>query len=69
MAPETQLRVNPTGANLREEPSTKARVLTLLAPGTIVHLEKTDGDWHRVTFRGWVHKTTVKALTSTEAIK
>ena len=69
MSTEPQLRVNPTGANLREEPSTKARVLTLLAPGTIVHLETTDGDWHRVTFRGWVHKTTVKALTSTEAIK
>ena len=69
MAPEPQLRVNPTGANLREEAHAKARKLTLLAPGTIVHLEKTDGDWHRVTFRGWVHKTTVKALTSTEAIK
>ena len=69
MASETQLRVNPTGANLREESHAKARVLTLLAPGTIVHLEHTDGDWHRVTFRGWVHKTTVKALTSTEAIK
>ena len=69
MATEPQLRVNPTGANLREEPSAKARVLTLLAPGTIVHLETTDGDWLRVTFRGWVHKTTVKALTSTEAIK
>ena len=67
MAPEPQLRVNPTGANLREESSAKARVLTLLAPGTIVHLETTDGDWHRVTFRGWVHKTTVKALKSTEA--
>ena len=69
MSTEPQLRVNPTGANLREEAAAKARVLTLLAPGTIVHLEKTDGDWHRVTFRGWVHKTTVKALTSTEAIK
>lgn len=62
MAPETQYRVNPTGANLREEAHAKARVLTLLAPGTIVHLETTDGDWRRVMFRGWVHKSTVKAL-------
>ena len=62
MSTEPQLRVNPTGANLREESSAKARVLTLLAPGTIVHLDKSDGDWLRVTFRGCVHKTTVKAL-------
>lgn len=62
MSTEPQYRVNPTGANLREEPHAKARRLTLLAPGTIVHLERTDGDWLRVTVRGWVHKSTVKAL-------
>ena len=69
MTAETQYRVNLTGANVREEASREARVLTLLAPGTIVHLEHTDGDWLRVMFRGWVHKSTVKVLTSTEAIK
>ena len=62
MSTETQYRVKPTGANMREEPSTKARAVTLLAPGTIVHLEQTDGDWLRVTMRGWVHKSTVTAL-------
>ena len=62
MATEPQLRVNPTGANLREEPAAKARVLTLLAPGTIVHLDHVDAEWYYVTFRGWVHRTTVKAL-------
>jgi SH3-like domain-containing protein len=60
--PETQYRVNPTGANLREEASTKARVLTLLAPGTIVHLDHVDGDWLYVEVRGWVHQSTVTVL-------
>lgn len=69
MAPEPQLRVNATGANLREEPGAKARIVTLYAPGTIVHLERTDGDWLRVTVRGWVHKSTVTVLKATEAIK
>jgi SH3-like domain-containing protein len=70
MAPETQYRVtSPKVANLREEPSTKAGILTQLRTGTIVHLDHADGEWYYVTFGGWVHKTTVKALTSTEAIK
>lgn len=62
MSTEPQYRVNPTGANLREEASKQARIVTTYAPGTIVHLEQTDGDWLRVTVRGWVHKSTVTNL-------
>jgi SH3-like domain-containing protein len=47
---------------MREEPSIEAGVLTQLRTGTIVHLEQTDGDWLRITMRGWVHKSTVTAL-------
>lgn len=63
MATDTQYRVtSPRVANMREEPSIEAGVLTQLRTGTIVHLEQTDGDWLRITMRGWVHKSTVTAL-------
>lgn len=63
MAPETQYRVtSPRVANMREEPSIEAGVLTQLRAGTIVHLDHVDADWYYVTFGGWVHKSTVTAL-------
>ena len=63
MSTEAQYRVtSPRVANLREEPSTDAGIITQLRTGTIVHLEQTDGDWLRVTMRGWLHKSTVTAL-------
>ncbi|MBK8113222.1 MAG: hypothetical protein IPK44_01235 [Candidatus Accumulibacter sp.] len=62
MATEPQLRVNPTGAFLRDEPSTKARVISLYKPGTIVHMDHVDGDWLFVEVRGWMHKSTVTVL-------
>ena len=46
MSTETQYRVtSPSVANLREESSTKAGVLTQLRTGTIVHCDHIDGEW------------------------
>lgn len=63
----TQYRVSTDKqANVREEASTKARVLFQLAPGAIVHLDPgrtPDGEWFPVVVvRGWMHKSTVKAV-------
>ena len=70
MSIENQYRVGTNGANVREEPSTTASIKTILRPGTIVTMDHMDGkDWLFVTFNGWVHKSTVKVLKSTEAIK
>ena len=66
MASETQYRVNKSGANLRDEPAPKARIVTLFRPGTIVYVDHAVGDWHYVEVRGWMHKSTLTAL---EAIK
>lgn len=63
MAPETEYRVtSPRIANLREEPSTKAGILTQLRTGTIVHMDHADGEWLYVEVRGWVHQSTVTVL-------
>ena len=63
MAPEMQYRVtSPSVANLREESSTKAGVLTQLRTGTIVHCDHIDGEWLYVSVNGWLHKSTVTAL-------
>jgi LCP family protein required for cell wall assembly len=48
--------------NLREQPSTAARIVTGLAPGTAVTVAARSGDWARVTVtrtgaRGWVIRT------------
>ena len=76
--PDTQYRAKPNGANLREEPSLKARVLITTAPGTVLHLDPqrstdTDKAGHRwipvVMVRGWVRDDTVEVLQPTEAIK
>ena len=63
MSTDTQYRVtSPRVANLREEPRTKAGVLTQLRTGTIVHLDHADGDWLYVEVRGWLHQSTVTVL-------
>lgn len=65
MASETQYRVTSEGpANLREEPTKKAGILTELRPGTIVHMDHIDGEWLYVSLNGWVHTSTVSVLQS-----
>lgn len=52
-------------ANMRDEPSTKARIITTLADGVILHVDPDrtqDGEWLPVVLvRGWVHNSTVEA--------
>lgn len=70
MATDTQFRVDPPAgvktANLREEPSTKSRVVMSLPRGQIVHLDtdrKQDGDWYPVRYiRGWMHENVVTEI-------
>lgn len=66
MPTEMQYRVGKSGANLREEPSVKARILTTLSHGTIVHADPgrtTDGDWLPVVIvRGWIKATVLEAI-------
>lgn len=61
MTDELQYRVT-ANANLREEPSTEARVKTQLSPGTIVDVYATDGDWLFGAISGWVHRSVVEAV-------
>ena len=71
MSTDTQYRARANGANLREEPSLKARVLITTAPGTVLHLapeRSTEPDkdghyWIPVVFvRGWVRNDMVEEL-------
>ena len=71
MSTDTQYRTKANGANMREEPSLKARVLITTAPGTVLHLEPgrrtashKDGHyWIPVIFvGGWVRNDTVEEL-------
>ena len=61
-----QYRVGRNGANLREEPSIKARILTTLSQGTIVHADPgrtVDGDWMPVVIvRGWIKAGLLEAI-------
>lgn len=53
-------------ANLRQEPSLKAQVVTVLRSGSVVTLDvhrAKDGEWLPVVFvRGWLHKSVVEPL-------
>jgi SH3-like domain-containing protein len=53
-------------ANLRQEASLKAPVVTVLKAGSVVTLDvhrTQDGDWLPVVYvRGWLHKSVVEAL-------
>ena len=55
-----------TRANLRNEASAEAAVITTLATGTIVNVDTDrtpDGDWLPVVLvRGWVHQSVVEAV-------
>lgn len=53
-------------ANLRQDPSLKAPVVTVLKTGSIVTLDvhrTQNGEWLPVVFvRGWLHKSVVEPL-------
>lgn len=61
MSDELQHRVT-ANANLREEPSTAARIKTQLTAGTIFDVYATDGEWFFGTITGWVHKSVLEVV-------
>ena len=70
--PETQYRTKGNGANLRDEPSVTAKIVTTLSPGSVLYLDaqrRTDTDdtghtWLPVVMvHGWVRSDTVEELT------
>lgn len=63
MAGSIQYRVKTEIANLREEPSSAARIKAKVNQGAIVHVGERDGDWYRVqVVNGWMHKSVIEPI-------
>ncbi|GGJ64007.1 N-acetylmuramoyl-L-alanine amidase [Anoxybacillus voinovskiensis] len=71
-----QLSINVSVANVRQSPSTSAKVLTQLKKGTVLKAIAISADakgakWYKVVLAnnktGWVHETVVKASTNTSS--
>ncbi|ANB59314.1 N-acetylmuramoyl-L-alanine amidase [Anoxybacteroides amylolyticum] len=71
-----QLSINVSVANVRQSPSTNAKVLTQLKKGTVlkavaISKDAKGGKWYKVVLSnnqtGWVHETVVKASTTTSS--
>jgi len=60
---EGELSVKVSHANIRQEPSTKSRVVVTLTQGTIIEKLEESGNWIKIKVAngtiGWIYKTVV----------